>query len=55
MFERTKNGWRLAAQIRRIIMSDKKLFIYPVLIAVVTLIEFVLIFASVTLIPAGGT
>ena len=54
MFERTRNGWRLAAQIRKIIMSDKKLFVYPLLIAIVTLIEFVLIFASVTLIPAGG-
>ena len=54
MFERARNGWRLAAQIRRIIMSDKKLFIYPILIALITLVEFVIIFASVTLIPAGG-
>lgn len=54
MFERARNGWRLAAQIRRIIMSDKRLFIYPLLIVLVTLAEFIVIFASVTLIPAGG-
>ncbi len=54
MFDRARNGWRLAAQIRRMIMSDKRLFVFPILIGLITLIEFIAIFASVLLIPVGG-
>ena len=52
MFERLRNGWRLAAQVRKKVFSDKSLLYYAVLSAIVVIVEAAVIFATLIL-PAS--
>ena len=55
MFESMKSGWHLAGQVRNSISGNKKLYIYPVLSGIVSVIIFALTFFILILeIPISG-
>ena len=55
MFESMKSGWHLAGQVRKSISGNKKLYIYPVLSGIVSVIIFALTFFILILeIPISG-
>lgn len=49
MFENMKKGWALARATRKLVFGDRSLFIYPVLAAIISFIEFLAIFGSLVL------
>lgn len=55
MFESMKSGWHLAGQVRKSISGNKKLYIYPALSGIVSVIIFALTFFILILeIPISG-
>lgn len=46
MFENIKAGWKIASQTRKSILKDKGLFIYPILSAIIVIIEALVIFGT---------
>lgn len=49
MFERVKAGWRLARATRKLIMSDKKLFLYPftvIALSIIAVAAYLFLFAG---------
>jgi hypothetical protein len=54
MFENIKNGWAIASQTRKAIFKDKELFVYPILSAIVAIIEAIVIFAGLFITVGAG-
>ncbi|WMT51312.1 MAG: DUF6159 family protein [Ferroplasma sp.] len=55
MFEYMKNGWHLASQVRKSISRNRKLYIYPLLSGIVSVVVFGLTFFILILeTPASG-
>ncbi len=54
MFQNIKAGWALGKQVRKLVFSDRRLLLYPVLMAVVVFAEMLLIFGSLVFGPFVG-
>ena len=55
MFENITAGWKLGGAVRKLIFEDKKLMVFPIIAAVVILVETIAIFASLFLFGAGNS
>ena len=55
MFENITAGWKLGGAVRKLIFEDKKLMVFPIVAAIVILVETVAIFASLFLFGAGSS
>ncbi len=47
MFEGLKNGWRLAKTVRKSVSREKSLYIYPVVIGIISALVFILTFIGI--------
>ncbi len=46
MFENIKSGWKLGSAIRKLVFTDKKLFLFPIIAGIIIIVETVAIFGS---------
>lgn len=53
MFENVKAGWKLGGETRKLIMKDKQLFVYPVIMAFIGILLFILLLASFLLLKTN--
>lgn len=55
MFETLRNGFRLGSAVRKLVFKDKRLLFYPVVMGILSIIEFIIFFIGSFVLSGGLT